>query len=98
MSDSATPWTVVLTLLCPWDSPGKNAEVGCHFLLQGIFLTQEKLTPHHIARLHLASVTAHCLVCGVCFSLNKSTSYLSFCLSLKSFCDEASEDLSFIRF
>ena len=24
----------------PWDSPGKNAGVGCHFLLQGIFLTQ----------------------------------------------------------
>ena len=23
-------------LLCPWDSLGKNAGVGCHFLLQGI--------------------------------------------------------------
>ena len=23
------------------DSPGKNTGVGCHFLLQGIFLTQE---------------------------------------------------------
>ena len=23
------------------DSPGKNTTVGCHFLLQGIFLTQE---------------------------------------------------------
>ena len=22
----------------PWDSPGKNTEVGCHFLLQRIFL------------------------------------------------------------
>ena len=21
-------------LPCPWDSPGKNTEVGCHFLLQ----------------------------------------------------------------
>ena len=28
-------------LLCPWDCPGKNTGVGCHFLLQGIFLTQE---------------------------------------------------------
>ena len=28
-------------LLCPWVFPGKNAGVGCHFLLQGIFLTQE---------------------------------------------------------
>ena len=23
-----------------WNAPGKNTEVGCHFLLQGIFLTQ----------------------------------------------------------
>ena len=27
-------------LLCPWAFPGKNPGVGCHFLLQGIFLTQ----------------------------------------------------------
>ena len=27
-------------LLRPWDSPGKNTGVGCHFLLLGIFLTQ----------------------------------------------------------
>ena len=27
-------------LLCPRDSPGKNTEVGCHFLLQGLSLTQ----------------------------------------------------------
>ena len=25
---------------CPWNSPGKNTGVGCHFLLQVIFLTQ----------------------------------------------------------
>ena len=37
----ATPWTVARQLLCPWDSPGTNTGVGCHFLLQGIFLTQE---------------------------------------------------------
>ena len=24
----------------PWDSPSKNTRVGCHVLLQGIFLTQ----------------------------------------------------------
>ena len=34
------PWTVVLRLLCPWNSPGKNTGVGGHFLLQDIFLTQ----------------------------------------------------------
>ena len=27
-------------LLCPWDSPGQNTGVGCHSLLQGIFLIQ----------------------------------------------------------
>ena len=27
-------------LLHPWNFPGKNTGVGCHFLLQGIFLTQ----------------------------------------------------------
>ena len=37
----AIPWTVAPPrLLCPWDFPGKNTGVGCHFLLQGIFLTQ----------------------------------------------------------
>ena len=28
-----------LWTLCPWVSPGKNTEVGCRFLLKGIFLT-----------------------------------------------------------
>ena len=32
-------------LLCPRDFPGKNTGVGCHFLLQRIFLTQG-LNPH----------------------------------------------------
>ena len=27
-------------LHCPWDFPGKNTGVGCHFLLQMIFSTQ----------------------------------------------------------
>ena len=28
-------------LPCPWDSPGKNAGVGCHFLLQCIRVKSE---------------------------------------------------------
>ena len=41
MSDSLRPHGLWPTrLLCPWDSPGKNTGEGCHFLLQGIFLTQ----------------------------------------------------------
>ena len=39
-SNSVSPWIVATRLLCPWDFPGKNTGVGCHFLLQGIFLTQ----------------------------------------------------------
>ena len=35
-----TPRTVAPRLLCPRDSPGKNTGVGCHALVQGIFLTQ----------------------------------------------------------
>ena len=42
MSDSLQPHGLQPSrLLCPWDSPGKNTGVGCHSLLQGIFLTQE---------------------------------------------------------
>ena len=26
--------------LCPWDFSGKNTGVGCHAVLQGVFLTQ----------------------------------------------------------
>ena len=29
-----TPQTAATRLLHPWDSPGKNTGVGCHFLLQ----------------------------------------------------------------
>lgn len=37
VSTSLIPlWTVALSLLCPWDSQGKNTEAGCHSLLQGI--------------------------------------------------------------
>ena len=38
-------------LLCPWDSPGKNAEVHCPALLQGIFLAQGS-SPHLLCLLH----------------------------------------------
>ena len=39
----ATPWTVPMDL-CPWDCPGKYTGAGCHFPLQGIFLTQASNT------------------------------------------------------
>ena len=36
----ATPWTVAHQAPCPRNFSGKGTGVGCHFLLQGIFLTQ----------------------------------------------------------
>ena len=41
VSDSLEPHGLQHTrLLCSCNFPGKNTEVGCHFLLQNIFLTQ----------------------------------------------------------
>ena len=41
VSNSLQPHGLLPTrLLCPWNFPGENTGVGCHFLLQGIFLTQ----------------------------------------------------------
>ena len=34
-----------LVAYCPWDLPGENTEVGCHFLLQVIFPSQGS-NPH----------------------------------------------------
>ena len=30
----------LISSISPWTSPGKNTGVGCHFLLQGIVLSQ----------------------------------------------------------
>ena len=40
MSIFLRPHGLTDQLLCPWDFSGKNTGMGCHFLLQGIFLTQ----------------------------------------------------------
>ena len=43
MSNSVRPHGQQPTRLpCPWDSPGKNTGVGCHFLLQGIKVKSER--------------------------------------------------------
>ena len=52
LSDSVRPHGLEPTrLLCPWDSLGKNTQVGCHPLLQGIFPTQG-LNLHLLHLLH----------------------------------------------
>ena len=41
VSDSLRPHGLQPTrLICPWDSPGKNTGVSCHFFLQKIFPDQ----------------------------------------------------------
>ena len=72
MSDSVAP-----RFLCPWNSPGKNTGVGCHSLLQGIFLTQG-LNPgflhchlSHPESAQFSSVAQSCPT--VCDPMNRST-------------------------
>ena len=48
------------------DSPGKNTEVGCHFLLQGIFLTQG-LNPRLLLLLHWQADSLPLSQLGNCF-------------------------------
>ena len=56
-------------LLCPWNSLGKDIEVGCHFLLQGTFLTQGSnlhllhLLSWQVCSLLLAPLTAWKIKC-----------------------------------
>ena len=77
-----TSWSVARQV--PLSMPGKNTGMGCHTLLQGIFLTQGS-SPHLLCLLHrkagslplvppgktdgIYSLIIHCL--GLTFSFNK---------------------------
>ena len=53
-----TLWTAAHQApLCPWDSPGKNAGVGCQALLQGIFPTRISVSPALAGGFFTASAT-----------------------------------------
>ena len=53
MSDSVQPHRRPPTrLLCPWDSPGKNTGVGCHFLLQCMKVKSESEVAQSCPTLH----------------------------------------------
>ena len=67
-------------LLCPWNYPSMNTGMGCHFLLQGIFLTWDQtlhllwllhwqadsLSLSHICRLSDESHSDQCEVAPYC--------------------------------
>ena len=72
MPNSLQPLTLAARLLCPWDSPGKNTGVGCHFLLQGIFSTQ-RLNPHLLGLLHWEADSLPLSHLGSPFDENKTT-------------------------
>ena len=47
---------------CPWDSPGKNTGVGCHFLLQRMEVkseTEVKVTFRYLMDCSLLGSSAH---------------------------------------
>ena len=53
MSDSVRPHRWQPTRLhCPWDSPGKNTGVGCHFLLQCMKVKSESEVTQSCLTLH----------------------------------------------
>ena len=57
MSDSLKPHRLQPSrLLCLWDFSGKNTGVGCHFLLQGLFLTQRANASPVSPALHVDSL------------------------------------------
>ena len=70
----ATPGTIQpARLLCPWNFPGKNIAEGCHFLLQGIFLTQgSNLHLFHLLRWQVDSLLLYYLASPMC----NTSSYL----------------------
>ena len=70
-----SPQTVASQALCPWDSPGENPGVGCHALVQGIFLTQGA-NPHLLWLLHCRQVL-------YCWTTREATWCILMMISLK---------------
>ena len=72
-STLVTPWTVCsLPGSSPWDFPGKNTVVSCHFLLQGIFLPQEL----NMGLLHYRQISQHSATREARFSILLSNLFI----------------------
>ena len=60
MSDSLRPYRLWPgRFLCPWNCPGKNTGVGCHFVLQGSSWKRDQ-THDSPSLLHCRRITYHC--------------------------------------
>ena len=71
-----------------WDNPPTSESVK--------LASPWKLSTPRFQAVALALCNGSHSVCGECFSMNKSTSYPSLCLSLDSFCDETSRTWAFL--
>ena len=58
LTHSLILWTVPQQAPLCMDSPSKNTRVGCHFLLLGIFQTQES-NPSVLGLLHCRQIIYH---------------------------------------
>ena len=79
-----TPWATAHQAPHPWNFPGKDTAVGCHFLLQGIFPTQglNPGLPHCRQTLYCLSYKRSPRPCGIPQSLFKhSVSTLPYYMS-----------------
>ena len=61
-------------LLCPWNSSGKNIGVGCHSLVQGIFLTQGQ----NLSLLHCRQIFYYLIPSNTNGSFLYTVSYFAF--------------------
>ena len=67
-------------LVSPWDFPGQNIGVGCHFLLQGIFLTQGS----NLGLWHCRQTLYHLSYQGLHWT-TREVPFISFCGPKKCF-------------
>ena len=78
VSDSVRPHSrQPIRIPHPWESPGKNTEVSCHFLLQCIKVKSDPDHSHYFFFFLIpSSVQFSCSVVSLCNPMNHSTSGL----------------------
>ena len=59
----AIPWTTAGQILSPWNTAGKNTEVGCHFLLHEVFPIQGS-NPPLLCLLHWQAISLPLCILG----------------------------------